>query len=80
MSTFGLTVQATIAMVLLVDPFIRLIFFRMLTENEPERRREYVGETSSAGPEEIPRTGGTEAGQCRRHPGASTSRGSRSPG
>lgn len=30
-------------MILLVDPFMRGIFFRMLTENEPERRREYVG-------------------------------------
>jgi multiple antibiotic resistance protein len=43
MSTLELTVQATIAMILLVDPFIRAIFFRMITENEPERRREYVG-------------------------------------
>ncbi|MEV0416121.1 MarC family protein [Streptomyces sp. NPDC050448] len=43
MSAFELTIQATIAMILLVDPFIRGIFFRMLTENEPERRREYVG-------------------------------------
>ncbi|MFF0065952.1 MarC family protein [Streptomyces sp. NPDC005279] len=43
MSTLELTVQATISMILLVDPFMRGIFFRMLTENEPERRREYVG-------------------------------------
>ncbi|MGW0558048.1 MarC family protein [Streptomyces sp. NPDC002926] len=43
MSTIELTVQATISMILLVDPFMRGIFFRMLTENEPERRREYVG-------------------------------------
>lgn len=38
-----LTLQAVISMVLLVDPFFRGVFFRMLTENEPERRREYVG-------------------------------------
>ncbi|MFF7974307.1 MarC family protein [Streptomyces sp. NPDC007905] len=43
MSTVELTVQATISMILLVDPFARGIFFRLLTENEPERRREYVG-------------------------------------
>ncbi len=43
MSFLDLTLQATISVVLLVDPFIRSIFFRMLTENEPERRREYVG-------------------------------------
>ncbi|MEW2082401.1 MarC family protein [Streptomyces sp. NPDC005283] len=43
MSTLELTVQVTISMILLVDPFMRGIFFRMLTENEPERRREYVG-------------------------------------
>uniref|UniRef100_J2A471 UPF0056 membrane protein n=2 Tax=Streptomyces auratus AGR0001 TaxID=1160718 RepID=J2A471_9ACTN len=43
MSTVELTVQATISLVLLVDPFMRGIFFRLLTENEPERRREYVG-------------------------------------
>ncbi|TLQ45363.1 MarC family protein [Streptomyces marianii] len=43
MSTLELTIQATIAMVLLVDPFIRGVFFRVLTDNEPERRREYVG-------------------------------------
>ncbi|MFY1678804.1 MarC family protein [Streptomyces sp. WMMC905] len=42
MSTLELTIQATIAMILLVDPFIRAIFFRLLTEHEPERRREYV--------------------------------------
>ncbi|WP_432158613.1 MarC family protein [Streptomyces sp. bgisy153] len=42
MSTLELTVQATITMLVLVDPFIRGIFFRILTENEPERRREYV--------------------------------------
>ncbi|ARP70930.1 MarC family protein [Streptomyces pluripotens] len=42
MSTLELTVQATIAMILLVDPFIRAIFFRLMTEHEPERRREYV--------------------------------------
>ncbi|MFG2828246.1 MarC family protein [Streptomyces sp. NPDC048434] len=43
MSTVDLTIQATISMILLVDPFIRGVFFRLLTENEPERRREYVG-------------------------------------
>lgn len=43
MRTLELTIQATISMILLVDPFIRGIFFRLLTENEPERRREYVG-------------------------------------
>ncbi len=42
-STVELTVQATISMILLIGPFIRGIFFRVLTENEPERRREYVG-------------------------------------
>ncbi|MCH0566974.1 MULTISPECIES: MarC family protein [unclassified Streptomyces] len=42
MSTLELTVQATIAMILLVDPFTRAIFFRLITEHEPERRREYV--------------------------------------
>jgi multiple antibiotic resistance protein len=42
MSFFDLTLQATISVLLLVDPFIRSVFFRMLTENEPERRREYV--------------------------------------
>ncbi|MCX4862175.1 hypothetical protein [Streptomyces canus] len=62
MSTFELTVEATIAIVLLADPFIRAIFIRVVTENEPERRLKYVGETPSAGPEEVPRTGGTEAG------------------
>jgi multiple antibiotic resistance protein len=41
-SFLDLTLQATISVVLLVDPFIRSVFFRMLTENEPERRREYV--------------------------------------
>ena len=42
MSFLDLTLQATVSLVLLVDPFIRAVFFRMLTENEPERRREYV--------------------------------------
>jgi small neutral amino acid transporter SnatA (MarC family) len=42
-SFLDLTLQATISIVLLVDPFIRSVYFRMLTENEPERRREYVG-------------------------------------
>lgn len=42
MSFLDLTLQATISLVLLVDPFIRSVFFRMLTEHEPERRREYV--------------------------------------
>ncbi|WP_435058922.1 MarC family protein [Streptomyces sp. bgisy060] len=43
MSTVELTVQATISLVFLVDPFLRGVFFRLLTEDEPERRREYVG-------------------------------------
>lgn len=43
MSFLDLTLQATISVVLLVDPFIRSVFFRILTESEPERRREYVG-------------------------------------
>jgi multiple antibiotic resistance protein len=42
MSFLDLTLQATISIVLLVDPFIRSVFFKVLTENEPERRREYV--------------------------------------
>ncbi len=42
MSFVDLTLQATVSLVLLVDPFIRAVFFRVLTENEPERRREYV--------------------------------------
>ena len=42
MSFVDLTVQATISVVLLVDPFTRSIFFRLLTANEPERRPEYV--------------------------------------
>lgn len=42
MSFVDLTLQAIISLVLLVDPFIRSVFFRVLTENEPERRREYV--------------------------------------
>ncbi len=42
MSFLDLTLQATVSLVLLVDPFIRAVFFRVLTENEPERRREYV--------------------------------------
>ena len=43
-SFLDLTLQATISVVLLVDPFIRSVFFRVLTENEPERRREYVSQ------------------------------------
>ncbi len=42
MSLLDLTLQATISLILLVDPFIRAVFFRLLTEHEPERRREYV--------------------------------------
>lgn len=37
-----LYVQAIIAIVVLVDPITRGIFFRILTENEPERRPAYV--------------------------------------
>lgn len=42
MSFLDLTLQAVVTIVLLVDPFIRSVFFRVLTENEPERRGEYV--------------------------------------
>jgi multiple antibiotic resistance protein len=42
MSFLDLTLQAIISVVLIVDPFIRGVFFRVLTEHEPERRREYV--------------------------------------
>ena len=42
MSFLDLTLQAVVTVVLLVDPFIRSVFFRVLTENEPERRGEYV--------------------------------------
>ena len=42
MSFLDLTLQAVVSLILLVDPFIRAVFFRMLTEDEPERRREYV--------------------------------------
>jgi MarC family membrane protein len=42
MSFVDLTLQAIVSLVLLIDPFTRAVFFRMLTENEPERRREYV--------------------------------------
>lgn len=42
MSLVELTVQATISTIVLVDPFLRGVFFRILTEHEPERRGEYV--------------------------------------
>jgi MarC family membrane protein len=42
MSFVDLTLQAIVSVVVLIDPFTRAVFFRMLTENEPERRREYV--------------------------------------
>lgn len=42
MSFVDLTLQAIVSLVLLVDPFIRAVFFRVLTENEPERRAKYV--------------------------------------
>ncbi|WP_353810071.1 MarC family protein [Agromyces sp. SYSU T00194] len=42
MSLLDLTVQATISLVVLVDPIFRAIFFRVLTENEPENRAKYV--------------------------------------
>jgi len=42
MSFIELTVQATITMIVLVDPFLRGVFFRILTEHEPDRRVEYV--------------------------------------
>lgn len=37
-----LFIQAIVAVVILVDPLTRSIFFRILTEKEPERRPEYV--------------------------------------
>ncbi|MBL0885727.1 MarC family protein [Myceligenerans indicum] len=42
MGLLDLTIQATISLIVLVDPFIRAVFFRVLTENEPHRRPEYV--------------------------------------
>ncbi len=42
MRTAEIYVQAFIAVLVLVDPFSRSVFFRVLTEHEPERRREYV--------------------------------------
>ena len=42
MSGWTFYVQAIIAVVLLVDPFIRSVFFRMLTEDEPQNRKKYV--------------------------------------
>lgn len=42
MSVLDLTLQATISLVLIVDPITRSVFFRILTESEPERRHEYV--------------------------------------
>ena len=42
MSFLDLTLQATISLLFLIDPFTRAVFFRMLTENEPDRRPEYV--------------------------------------
>lgn len=35
-------VQAIVGVVVITDPITRGIFFKVLTENEPERRREYV--------------------------------------
>lgn len=43
MSMIDLTVQAIVSVLVLVDPITRGIFFRILTEHEPARRREYVG-------------------------------------
>lgn len=42
MSLLELTLQATVSIVVLIDPFTRAVFFRILTEDEPGRRREYV--------------------------------------
>lgn len=42
MNLVEVAIQATISLLVLVDPFMRSIFFRILTENEPERRPEYV--------------------------------------
>ncbi len=42
MSFLDLTLQATVSLVFLIDPFTRAVFFRLLTENEPDRRPEYV--------------------------------------
>lgn len=42
MGFLDLTVQATISMIVLVDPITRGVFFRILTEDEPERRAKYV--------------------------------------
>ena len=42
MSFIELTVQATITTIVLVDLFLRGVFFRILTEHEPDRRIEYV--------------------------------------
>jgi multiple antibiotic resistance protein len=41
-SLLDLTLQASISLIVLVDPFFRSVFFRILTEEEPERRPEYV--------------------------------------
>ncbi len=42
MSGASFYVEAVISLVVIVDPITRGFFFRILTENEPERRREYV--------------------------------------
>jgi len=42
MTFLELVIQATISLIILVDPFLRAVFFRTLTENEPERRGVYV--------------------------------------
>ena len=42
MSLLDLCIQATISVIVLVDPFLRGVFFRILTENEPEMRARYV--------------------------------------
>jgi multiple antibiotic resistance protein len=41
-SLLDLTLQASISLIVLVDPLFRSVFFRILTEEEPERRPEYV--------------------------------------
>ena len=42
MSGIDFYVQAIISVMVLVDPITRGVFFRILTENEPERRKKYV--------------------------------------
>jgi hypothetical protein len=43
MSFVDLTLQAIVSVVVLIDPITRAVFFRLLTENEPERIKGYFG-------------------------------------